>query len=125
MEKIQKRKMRDRVVWEGSTPSGGYAYYDGCLDCIGYKLCPCMCTFTRWRLTPTGIRERRDPPPCNICCMATINDYKDIRFLKDVDWRWEYVRLVCMRLTTHPPHDEVPEHPCHLPTLGQRSAALW
>lgn len=28
-----------------------------------------------------------------MCCLATINDYKDIRFLKDVDWRWEYMFL--------------------------------
>eukprot|EP00036_Acanthoecidae_sp_10tr_P009564 CAMPEP_0182926098 /NCGR_PEP_ID=MMETSP0105_2-20130417/10823_1 /TAXON_ID=81532 ORGANISM="Acanthoeca-like sp., Strain 10tr" /NCGR_SAMPLE_ID=MMETSP0105_2 /ASSEMBLY_ACC=CAM_ASM_000205 /LENGTH=291 /DNA_ID=CAMNT_0025063971 /DNA_START=15 /DNA_END=890 /DNA_ORIENTATION=+ len=90
LAKIQVRKERDRIVWEGATPSGGIAYYETCLDCVLYKLFPCACALSRWRLTPTGIRERRDPPPCNLCCLETVNDYKDIRFLKDVDSRWEF-----------------------------------
>lgn len=82
LAKIQVRAERDRIVWEGSTPTGGIAYYSSVFQMCSYKYFPCCNAYTRWRLTPTGIRERRDPPQCNVCCQRTVNDYKDIRFLK-------------------------------------------
>eukprot|EP00041_Stephanoeca_diplocostata_P015312 m.291995 g.291995 ORF g.291995 m.291995 type:complete len:360 (+) comp19992_c0_seq3:192-1271(+) len=97
LAKIQVRAERDRIVWEGSTPTGGIAYYSSIFEMCSYKCFPCCNSYTRWRLTPTGIRERRDPPQCNLCCQRTVNDYKDIRFLKDVDWRWEYQCMCCQK----------------------------
>jgi len=86
LKRMQVRQERDRVIWEGYTPFGSFQYYRGIPECLTYRVCPCMVSTTKYKITPVGIRKRTDPPACNCKCEGVEHDNLDIRFMKDVDW---------------------------------------
>eukprot|EP00036_Acanthoecidae_sp_10tr_P019744 CAMPEP_0206314734 /NCGR_PEP_ID=MMETSP0106_2-20121207/15171_1 /ASSEMBLY_ACC=CAM_ASM_000206 /TAXON_ID=81532 /ORGANISM="Acanthoeca-like sp., Strain 10tr" /LENGTH=273 /DNA_ID=CAMNT_0053746101 /DNA_START=33 /DNA_END=852 /DNA_ORIENTATION=+ len=94
------RKMeRERTLWEGSTPSGGIAYFGSLTECCLYKLFPCFMQFTDWKVSSQGVRRRLNPPSCNCCCKSLHNDFSDFRFLKDVDWYKAPMCFCCKNAT--------------------------
>ena len=56
LKRMQVRQERDRVVWEGFTPFGSFQYYAGVSECLAYRVCPCMVSTTKYKITPIGIR---------------------------------------------------------------------
>lgn len=87
LRKHARKLERERVLWEGETPTGGIAYYKNLRELCAYKLCCCFMKRTHWRITAQGLRMRDNPPSCNVCCAPMLNDFSDFRFLKDVDSR--------------------------------------
>lgn len=129
LRRKSRKAERERVLWEGYTPYGSVAYYENVWECMAYKCCGCLMRFTKWTLTSQGVRERRNPPSCNMCCAPMVNNFSDYRFLKDVDWRKGPMCLCCryrmwVELAFDTSTDDVPDVPSDVKGMTSDSPYL-
>lgn len=99
-------RRRDKILWTGTMPFGGVSYFDGCFECLQFKICPWFMEFATYTVQAQGLTISSKPAKCNLCCQGYENDFKDFRLLKEIVWYVCVLYLggcVCIRGTAKSP----------------------
>jgi len=93
-----RRDVFNAVVWSGTVPAveGGIAYFPSIWSYLAYKCCPCLSNTEEYEFSRQGLKIKKNPPACIVCCGDTSNEFNDIRFLKDLDWSTEKQCCGCL-----------------------------
>eukprot|EP00039_Didymoeca_costata_P016275 m.287920 g.287920 ORF g.287920 m.287920 type:complete len:251 (-) comp16368_c0_seq26:39-791(-) len=96
----------EAIIWSGryppqsNEPNCPLAYYNGPLEFCRYKCCWCFMPVYWYKFSRTGFSLEKQPAPVVACCTERTIDFKDFRFLKDLERQYNPCCLCWCRLRT-------------------------